>query len=88
MNLTIAILGLAVLILLHEAGHFFVARAVGTENRQAHVPHTLQLPPANSLVHSGVLPVTACRRRVSLTCGAAARNFTMSLPAKTSNILR
>ena len=30
MNVTIAILGLAALILLHEAGHFFVARAVGS----------------------------------------------------------
>ena len=30
MNIAIAILGLAVLILIHEAGHFFVARAVGS----------------------------------------------------------
>jgi len=34
MSTTIAILGLAVLVLLHEAGHFFVARAVGMTPRK------------------------------------------------------
>jgi regulator of sigma E protease len=34
MSLTIAILGLAVLVLLHEAGHFVVARAVGMTPRK------------------------------------------------------
>jgi regulator of sigma E protease len=34
MSLVIAILGLAVLILVHEAGHFFVARAVGMTPRK------------------------------------------------------
>jgi regulator of sigma E protease len=42
MNLTIAILGLAVLILFHEAGHFFVARAVGMSPRRFY----LGFPPA------------------------------------------
>jgi regulator of sigma E protease len=42
MNLTIAILGLAVLILLHEAGHFYVARAVGMSPRRFY----LGFPPA------------------------------------------
>jgi regulator of sigma E protease len=42
MNVTIAILGLAVLILLHEAGHFFVARAVGMNPRRFY----LGFPPA------------------------------------------
>jgi len=42
MNITIAILGLAVLILLHEAGHFFVARAVGMSPRRFY----LGFPPA------------------------------------------
>ncbi len=42
MNITIAILGLAVLILLHEAGHFFVARAVGMNPRRFY----LGFPPA------------------------------------------
>jgi regulator of sigma E protease len=37
MNLTIAILGLAVLILLHEAGHFYVARAVGMSPRRFYI---------------------------------------------------
>jgi regulator of sigma E protease len=41
-NLTIAILGLAFLILLHEAGHFFVARAVGMSPRRFY----LGFPPA------------------------------------------
>jgi regulator of sigma E protease len=36
-SITIAILGLAVLILLHEAGHFFVARAVGMNPRRFYV---------------------------------------------------
>jgi regulator of sigma E protease len=34
MGITVAILGLAVLILVHEAGHFFVARAVGMRPRK------------------------------------------------------
>jgi regulator of sigma E protease len=45
MNVLIAIAGLAVLILLHEAGHFFVARAVGMNPRKFY----LGFPPA--LVH-------------------------------------
>jgi regulator of sigma E protease len=36
-NLTVAILGLAVLILLHEAGHFYVARAVGMSPRRFYI---------------------------------------------------
>src|SRR2546423_3528899 len=42
MSITIAILGLAFLILLHEAGHFFVARAVGISPRRFY----LGFPPA------------------------------------------
>jgi regulator of sigma E protease len=42
MSITIAILGLAFLILLHEAGHFFVARAVGMSPRRFY----LGFPPA------------------------------------------
>ena len=42
MNILIAILGLAFLILLHEAGHFFVARAVGMTPRRFY----LGFPPA------------------------------------------
>jgi regulator of sigma E protease len=41
-SITIAILGLAFLILLHEAGHFFVARAVGMSPRRFY----LGFPPA------------------------------------------
>jgi regulator of sigma E protease len=37
MSLLIAILGLAVLILLHEAGHFYVARAVGMSPRRFYI---------------------------------------------------
>jgi regulator of sigma E protease len=37
MNLLVAILGLAVLILIHEAGHFYVARAVGMRPRKFYV---------------------------------------------------
>jgi regulator of sigma E protease len=42
MSILIAILGLALLILLHEAGHFFVARAVGMRPRRFY----LGFPPA------------------------------------------
>ena len=42
MSIAIAIFGLAVLILLHEAGHFFVARAVGMSPRKFY----LGFPPA------------------------------------------
>jgi regulator of sigma E protease len=42
MSIFVAILGLAVLILLHEAGHFFVARAVGMSPRRFY----LGFPPA------------------------------------------
>ena len=42
MNVIIAIAGLAVLILFHEAGHFFVARAVGMSPRRFY----LGFPPA------------------------------------------
>jgi regulator of sigma E protease len=41
-NIAIAIAGLAVLILFHEAGHFFVARAVGMHPRRFY----LGFPPA------------------------------------------
>ena len=42
MNVLLSIFGLAVLILLHEAGHFFVARAVGMRPRRFY----LGFPPA------------------------------------------
>src|SRR3954470_19716703 len=42
MNIAIAIFGLAFLILIHEAGHFFVARAVGMSPRKFY----LGFPPA------------------------------------------
>jgi regulator of sigma E protease len=42
MNIAIAIFGLAILILIHEAGHFFVARAVGMSPRRFY----LGFPPA------------------------------------------
>jgi regulator of sigma E protease len=42
MNIAIAIIGLAVLILIHEAGHFFMARAVGMSPRRFY----LGFPPA------------------------------------------
>ena len=37
MNITIAIFGLALLILVHEAGHFFTARAVGMSPRRFYI---------------------------------------------------
>jgi regulator of sigma E protease len=37
MNVTIAIFGLALLILVHEAGHFFTARAVGMSPRRFYI---------------------------------------------------
>ena len=51
MNIAIAIVGLAILILLHEAGHFFVARAVGMSPRRFY----LGFPPALVKVrHKGI----------------------------------
>ncbi|CAN5819179.1 RIP metalloprotease RseP [soil metagenome] len=49
MSITIAILGLAFLILIHEAGHFFVARAVGMNPRKFY----LGFPPALVKVRRG-----------------------------------
>jgi regulator of sigma E protease len=37
MNIAVAIIGLALLVLIHEAGHFFVARAVGMRPRRFYV---------------------------------------------------
>src|SRR5437870_12913576 len=37
MSIFVAILGLALLILLHEAGHFYVARAVGMSPRRFYI---------------------------------------------------
>ena len=42
MSVLVSILGLGVLILIHEAGHFFVARAVGMNPRKFY----LGFPPA------------------------------------------
>jgi regulator of sigma E protease len=47
MNIGVAIFGLALLILFHEAGHFFVARAVGMRPRKFYVG----FPPALVKVH-------------------------------------
>jgi regulator of sigma E protease len=47
MNVLVAILGLAFLILIHEAGHFFVARAVGMSPRKFY----LGFPPAVAKVN-------------------------------------
>jgi regulator of sigma E protease len=49
MNIFVAILGLALLILVHEAGHFFVARAVGMSPRKFYVG----FPPALAKVKRG-----------------------------------
>jgi regulator of sigma E protease len=49
MSVFVAILGLAVLILVHEAGHFFVARAVGMRPRKFYVG----FPPALAKVRRG-----------------------------------
>jgi regulator of sigma E protease len=51
MSTTIAILGLAVLVLLHEAGHFFVARAVGMTPRKFYLGFG---PPIVKRVRNGV----------------------------------
>jgi regulator of sigma E protease len=47
MSFAVAILGLAVLILIHEAGHFYVARAVGMRPRKFY----LGFPPSVVRVH-------------------------------------
>ena len=51
MNFVVAVLGLAALILIHEAGHFFVARAVGMSPRKFY----LGFPPALvKRMHNGI----------------------------------
>jgi regulator of sigma E protease len=49
MSLAVAILALAMLVLLHEAGHFFTARAVGMRPRKFYVG----FPPAIAKVSRG-----------------------------------
>jgi regulator of sigma E protease len=49
MNIAVAIIGLALLILVHEAGHFFVARAVGMSPRKFY----LGFPPAIAKIQRG-----------------------------------
>jgi regulator of sigma E protease len=51
MSSTVAILGLAVLVLIHEAGHFFVARAVGMTPRKFYLGFG---PPLVKRVRNGV----------------------------------
>jgi regulator of sigma E protease len=51
MSVTVAILGLAVLVLIHEAGHFFVARAVGMTPRKFYLGFG---PPLVKRVRGGV----------------------------------
>ena len=51
MSTSVAILGLAVLVLLHEAGHFFVARAVGMTPRKFYLGFG---PPLVKRVRNGV----------------------------------
>ena len=42
MSWLVAVLGLAFLVLIHEAGHFFVARSVGMNPRQTIYNHLNQ----------------------------------------------
>src|SRR6185295_7781468 len=51
MGIAAAILGLAVLVLIHEAGHFFVARAVGMTPRKFYLGFG---PPLVKRVRNGV----------------------------------
>ena len=51
MSIAVAILGLAVLILIHEAGHFFAARAVGMRPRKFYLGFG---PPLVKTVRNGV----------------------------------
>ena len=58
MNLFVAILGLAFLILIHEAGHFFVALAVGMRPRKFYIG----FPPAVGRRRSAAGSSTASAR--------------------------
>ncbi len=62
MSIGIAILGLAALIFIHEAGHFFVARAVGMRPRKFY----LGFPPA-------LVKTTRGRCRIRDRCDPARR---------------
>ena len=60
MNIAIAIIGLAVLILIHEAGHFFVARSVGMSPRRFYLgfPPALAKTTRNGIEYGlGVVPL-------------------------------
>ena len=66
MNVFIAILGLAVLILVHEAGHFFTALATGMRPRRFYIG----FPPAIARVELAKARATA----PTLAPGARPRN--------------
>jgi regulator of sigma E protease len=51
LSFVLAILGLALLVLIHEAGHFFAARAVGMKPRKFYVGFP---PPLVKRVHNGI----------------------------------
>ena len=59
MNIFVAIIGLAFLILIHEAGHFFVARAVGMKPRKFYLGFP---PPLVRVVRNGIDRETPHRR--------------------------
>ena len=51
MNILVAILGLGLLVLVHEAGHFFTARAVGMRPRRFYVGFP---PPIAKVERNGI----------------------------------
>src|SRR4026209_2779024 len=60
MSVFIAIFGLAFLVLIHEAGHFFTARAVGMKPRRFYVgfPPPLVKTPRNGIEYGiGAIPL-------------------------------
>ena len=62
MSVLVAILGLALLILIHEAGHFFTARAVGMRPRKFYIGFPPAIPKSASPASPGPLtaqPITA-----------------------------
>ena len=63
MSIVVAILGLAFLILIHEAGHFFVARAVGMRPRKFY----LGFPPALVKTSATASSTASARSRSAAT---------------------
>jgi regulator of sigma E protease len=90
MSLTVAILGLAALVLIHEAGHFFVARAVGMTPRKFYLgfgPALVKTKRGGVEYGIGALPLGGYVKIPGMH-QAAAGDLTKSLSPEDQELLR